>query len=64
MIAETISKNSLLETINGLPEEAEVDDVIERIILLSKITRAQRQIERGEVYSMQEMQELVKVWRK
>jgi hypothetical protein len=64
MIVETISKNSLLETINGLPEEAEVDDVIERIILLSKITRAQRQIERGEVYSMQEMQELVKVWRK
>jgi hypothetical protein len=64
MIVETISKNSLLETINGLPEEAEVDDVIERIILLSKITRAQQQIERGEVYSMQEMQELVKVWRK
>ncbi len=64
MITETISKSSLLETINNLPEEAEVDDVIERIILLSKITRAKKQIERGEFYSMQEMIELVKTWQK
>ena len=61
---DTISKNSLLETLETLPEEVEVDDVIERVILLSKITRARRQIDRGEFHTMDEMKELVKSWQK
>ena len=43
----TISKSLLLETLETLPEEVEVDDVIERIILLSKIESGMKSLREG-----------------
>ncbi|TAG17011.1 MAG: hypothetical protein EAZ32_17505 [Cytophagia bacterium] len=60
----TISKTKLIEVLHDLPEEIEVDDVVEHIMLLSKLERARKQIDNGEFYSMQEIRDLVKSWQK
>jgi hypothetical protein len=60
----TISKTRLIEVLHDLPEEMVVDDVLERILLISKLERARKQIDSGEYYSMQEIKDLVKSWQK
>lgn len=52
---EMIKKQTLIESINNLPDEIEVDEVIERIILLSKVQRAKDQIDKGLVFSLDDV---------
>lgn len=59
---ETISKNVLLQSLESMPENIDVEQVIERIILLSKIERGQRQIENGEYHTNEEVMERYKKW--
>ena len=44
---DTISKNSLLETLETLPEEVEVDEVIKRVIFLSEIEPGMKSLREG-----------------
>lgn len=61
---ETIKKSMILDSMENLPEQVDVDDVIERIILISKVERARRQAEEGMVYSMYEVKEMREQWKR
>ena len=43
-----ITKKHLKETIEKLPEEVSLEDLIDKLILLDKIERAEKESERGE----------------
>jgi|GEM_PF-5851656 len=59
---ETIPKNVLLESLKSMPENVEVEQVIEQILLLSKIERSRRQINNGEFFTNEEVKESYKKW--
>jgi hypothetical protein len=59
---ETIPKNVLMDSLENLPDHIEVEQVIEQIILLSKIERSRRQIDNGDFSSHEEVKESYKKW--
>jgi hypothetical protein len=59
-----MKKEKIIETINELPQEFELDDLIERLILIEKIEKGLVQLEKNETKSHEEVKELVKTWQK
>lgn len=59
---ETIAKSLLIDSIEKMPDRVEVDEVIEQIILLSKIERARRQLDNGESSTHEQVMESYKKW--
>lgn len=59
---ETIPKNILIEALEGMPDNLEVEQVIEQVILLSKIERSRRQIDNGDFQSHEEVKSAYKEW--
>jgi anti-sigma28 factor (negative regulator of flagellin synthesis) len=59
---ETIPKNVLIDSLENLPDQIEVEQVIEQIILLSKIERSRRQIDNGDYSNHQDVKESYKKW--
>lgn len=59
-----MKKTQILETIQGMPEEFSVDDLIERIIILHKIEEGQRQVQAGRVYTEEEAKQKLEKWLK
>ncbi len=48
------TKQQILKAIEGLPDDASVEDALERLYLLYKIERGLRQADRGELISQEE----------
>ena len=59
---EVLEKSSFINFMQTLPERFSVDEVMERIILLAKVQKAQEQLRNGESFSNDEMKALVKSW--
>lgn len=47
-----------------LPAEFSIDQLVDKLILLEKIEEALGQAERGETYSTEEAQQLLKQWQR
>lgn len=59
---ETIPKNVLLESLESMPDQVEAEQIIEQIILLSKVERSRRQIKNGDFQSNEEVMKSYKKW--
>lgn len=59
-----MKKTQLLETIQDMPDEFSVDDLIERLLILQKIEEGQRQISEGKSYSEEEAKKKMEKWLK
>ena len=59
---EVLEKSSFIDFMQTLPDRFSVDEVMERVILLAKVQKAQEQLRNGESFSNDEMKELVKSW--
>lgn len=59
---ETIPKDILIHSLESMPEQVDVEQVIEQIILLSKIERAKGQVDRGEFIGHDEVKDAYKKW--
>lgn len=61
-----ISKTQIIEAIKAMPQEefADIDEVIEEIILLEKIEKGLNAIKNGEVLSEEEANKLMDSWLK
>jgi hypothetical protein len=59
-----MKKEKIIETINELPQEFELDDLIERLIVIEKIEKGLVQLEKNETKSHEEVKKLVKTWQK
>lgn len=57
-----ITKAQLKETIEKLPEEFSIEDLMDRLILLDKIERAEKESERGETISETELEKELEKW--
>ena len=59
-----ISKKQVIETINAMTEEEfeDIDVLLERIMILEKIEKAEKNIAAGEVYTTEEAKEKLSKW--
>lgn len=57
-------KERVLETIQSLPEEFSLDELVDRLILLEKIEEGLKQVEEGKTVSQEEAKEKMKKWQK
>ena len=59
-----ITKEKLIKSIESLPENFSIDEVIDRIVLLQKIEIGLEQSKKGETYSHSEAKKKLKKWLK
>jgi hypothetical protein len=57
-----ITKKHLKETIEKLPEEVSLEDLIDKLILLDKIERAEKESERGETITEDALDKELEKW--
>ena len=59
-----ITKERLIQVINGMPEEISIEDVIEELVLLSKIEQGLYDVEMGRVLNDSVVAEKMEKWLK
>lgn len=59
-----MKKSQLLETIQDMPEEFSVDELMEKLLILQKIDEGQQQILDGKFFSEEEAKMKLKKWLK
>ena len=57
-----LTKTSLKKQIEKLPDEFSIDELVERLILIEKIDRGNKQSEESEVISESELDKEIKKW--
>jgi hypothetical protein len=57
-----ITKKQVNITLENLPEEFSIEDLIDKLILLEKIERAEKESEKGETISDTELEIEIKKW--
>ena len=57
-----LTKSKLREQIETFPEEFSIDELVERLILVEKIDRGNKQSEKGEVISESELDNEIEKW--
>ena len=60
----TVTKQQMIQAPNELPEQATVEDAMDRLYLLWKITRGMEQADRGETVSHAVAMERMREWLK
>ncbi len=58
----TLEKEQVLFCIQGMPQRFTIDDVIERILLMTKVEKGLQQIADGNSYSQEEVETISKKW--
>ena len=58
------TKQQILKAIEDLPEDAAVEDALDRLYFLYKVERGIRQADRGELISQEEVRERMARWLK
>jgi predicted transcriptional regulator len=56
------TKQQILKAIEDLPDDASVEDAIDRLYLLYKIDKGIRQADRGELVSQEEARQRIDKW--
>ncbi|MBN2536536.1 MAG: hypothetical protein JXB88_26880 [Spirochaetales bacterium] len=57
-------KQTAIEAINNLPDEASLDDIMERLYFIQKIEAGLKDIEEGRVHSHEEVKKRLARWLK
>lgn len=55
-------KSLIQETVDSLDNEVEVDNLIERLIILDKIDKAEKQYDNDEIHSQDDVEKEVATW--
>lgn len=56
------TKQQILRAIEELPEDANVEDALDRLYLLYRVERGLRQADRGELISQEELRQRMAKW--
>ena len=56
------TKEMVLEAVKNLPDNAEIEDAMERLLLLAKIERGIEQADAGQTISHDEVKQRVSKW--
>ena len=57
-------KQRILKAVEDLPDDAQVEDALDRLYLLYKVERGLRQADRGELISQDQVRERMAQWLK
>lgn len=57
-----LSKNTVAALVEHMPDTFTVDDLVERVLLLQKIERAQKEIEDGEGMNWEDFKKEMEQW--
>ena len=57
-----LTKENIISTINNLDEPIELDDVLDKILLLEKIEKGMEQSEKGQVISDEDLDKRLETW--
>ena len=57
-----MTKTKLMESIQNLPEEFSIDELIERLIVIQKIEEGQRQSKAGQTNTTEEAKKKLSKW--
>ncbi|MBX2971638.1 MAG: hypothetical protein KF797_00905 [Flavobacteriales bacterium] len=60
----TVTKKALLKSVREMPDRVSVEQLIDRLLLLSKIERGLEQSAKGEVYTTEEARKRLRKWSK
>lgn len=57
-----LNKQRVIDTINAMPEEefTDIDVLLERIVMLEKIEKAEKNISEGKIYTTEEAKEEIR----
>ena len=58
------AKQQMLKVIEELPDDAGIEEALDRLYLLYKVERGLRQADRGEFLSQEEVRERISKWLK
>ena len=58
-----INKELVYASLNNLPDEFELDELIEKLIFLQKVKKGLNQIGKGKVKTHEEVEQMVARWR-
>ena len=57
-----LTKDKIKQTIDTLPDNFTIEDVIEELIVIDKIDQGMKDIEDGNLYSTDEIQSMLSKW--
>lgn len=56
------AKQDALDTINGVPENADMEEIMYRLYVLDKVRKGQEAIEQGQTLASEELQRDIDSW--
>ncbi len=59
-----ITKEKLIQAINKMPEKFSIDDIIEELVMLSKIEQGLADVESGRVFTDKQVEKKMAKWLK
>jgi parvulin-like peptidyl-prolyl isomerase len=62
VICKTMNKQTILAAVNALPEEIELDELVEHLVLIQKLEKGREQSRNNQTVSQEEVKQLVKAW--
>ena len=62
--AEAMTKEKVIDSIKELPEQFDLDVLLERLLFIEKVEKGLEQAKKGEVVSHEEIKQMVDKWRK
>ena len=57
-----MKKDKVIDTVKGLPEEFELDELLKKLIFIEKVDMGLAQVEEGKVIAHETVKEIVKQW--
>jgi predicted transcriptional regulator len=57
-----LAKTTVLDTIQQMPNEFSLDDLMERLILIKKVEKGLQQVKEGKTYSHEEAKKWLAKW--
>ena len=57
-----ITKDKVLELVEHMPDTFSIDDLVERVLILEKIEKAQKEIENGEGMDWEDFKKEMDKW--
>ncbi|MDQ3022083.1 MAG: hypothetical protein M3R36_16150 [Bacteroidota bacterium] len=59
---ETTLKEEIIKSISTLPDDSDIDDIMYRLYVISKIKKGQEALIQGKYKTLEELKEEVKKW--
>ena len=62
MKQNNMKREKVIDTVNNLPQEFELDELLEKLILVEKVENGLKQLESNQVIPHEQVKEIAKKW--